>query len=165
MAQLRITDYLTPEDDFASVPDWSIALLEEQLDSHHTVAGRAPRLLVIEDEDDIRALLCKAAQRRGYEVVSASNGAAALALLEQGQVAQPDVILLDMWMPIMDGWTFLRLYRELPLLHAPVIAVTASYPEDLTLGIDAHSVIAKPFELPKLLELIDQFTGNAVAAA
>lgn len=88
----------------------------------------------------------------GYDVVSASDGGAALALLERHQ---PSLILLDMRMPVMDGWSFARAYAACSGPHAPVVVMTAAV--DATKWareVDARAALAKPFDLDRLLEIV-----------
>src|SRR5919202_1964848 len=85
---------------------------------------RPARVLVVEDEPAIRMFLVDALQDEGYEVMAAANGAQALELLAAEQW-RPDVILLDMLMPAMDGIAFAEAYRQSPEPHAPIVVVTA----------------------------------------
>ena len=62
------------------------------------------RILVVDDERTIRELVCEVLADEGYEVVGASNGAEALSALEQN--ATFSLVVLDMWMPVMNGWQF-----------------------------------------------------------
>jgi two-component system chemotaxis response regulator CheY len=112
------------------------------------------RILVVDDDPGIREFVSETLADEGYEVVTAPDGAAALDLIRQGQ---PEVILLDMRMPVMDGWEFSRAYRELPGPHAPIIAVTAA-PDAVARAaqIDADGYLAKPFELQQMLSLVGQ---------
>ena len=120
------------------------------------------RVLVVDDDDTIRELVQMALADEGYDVVSAPHGAAALDLV--GQI-DPDVILLDMRMPVMDGWEFARQYRERPGPHAPIIVVTAAVDAaDRAAQIGADGYLPKPFELDDLLDLVGQHTGRNRAA-
>jgi CheY-like chemotaxis protein len=75
-------------------------------------------VLVVEDEPDVREVVVRMLQLAGFESVDVANGAEALALLQGG--LSPSVIVLDLWMPIMDGWEFLE--RAQP--SAPVIVLS-----------------------------------------
>src|SRR5436309_2574155 len=81
------------------------------------------RVLVADDDTAIREFMNVAIEMEGYVVAAARDGAAALDLLAS---FQPDVIVLDMQMPLMDGRGFADAYRERPGAHAPIIALTAS---------------------------------------
>jgi DNA-binding response OmpR family regulator len=117
----------------------------------------AGRILVIEDEEHIRTFIEQALTEEGYDAVTAEHGAAALALLEKWV---PDLILLDIWMPILDGRQFVQAYRRQPRPLAPVIIMSAVVSEgDRPLEIEADGFIAKPLDLDELLDLIGQYTG------
>ncbi len=121
------------------------------------------RVLVVEDEENIRAVVVEALVDEGYEVAQAAHGADALALLAGGW--QPDLILLDLLMPVMDGWAFADLYRQLPPPHAPLVLFTASSlgPEGTSAGRPLPASVAtlpKPFDLDELLSLIRTYAGG-----
>jgi two-component system chemotaxis response regulator CheY len=121
-------------------------------------AGSTGPILVVDDDEGIREFVQTVLSDEGYEVRTAWHGAAALELLEQ---VSPSVILLDMRMPVMDGWEFARQYRERPGPHAPIIVVTAARDaDDRAAQIAADGVLPKPFRLHQLLELVDQFAHN-----
>ena len=112
-------------------------------------------VLIVDDDEGIRELVDMVLSDDGYEVLTAAHGAAALAVLEQ---RAPAVILLDMRMPIMDGWEFAQAYRQRPGPHAPIIVVTAGRDAaSRAAQIQAAGMLAKPFRLAELLELVGQF--------
>lgn len=115
----------------------------------------APRILVVDDDDGIREFVSWALCDEGYEVMTAAHGAAALEVTEGWK---PDVILLDMRMPTMDGWEFSRIYRQRPGPHAAIIVITAAH-DGATRAeeISAEGFIGKPFELSELLEVIRRY--------
>jgi len=121
--------------------------------------GSAPttgRVLVVEDDEGIREFVSMALADEGYDVAAAPHGAAALALVRQ---AQPNLILLDMRMPVMDGWEFSRAYRQTPPPHAPIIVLTAARDAaDRAEQIDADGYLAKPFDVDDLLDLVNRYT-------
>jgi two-component system, chemotaxis family, chemotaxis protein CheY len=110
-------------------------------------------VLVVDDDSSLRTLLAEDLRYRGYSVSVARNGREALDHLD---VMAPDVIVLDLMMPVMDGWTFVERYRD----HAghgsvPIIAVFAA--GDLPRGYEALGVTAflrKPFDLNELADSI-----------
>src|SRR5918911_4570585 len=103
------------------------------------------RILVIDDDESIRDFVHTALADAGYDVLEAADGAAALDLIG---TSQPDVILLDMLMPLMDGWEFARLYHETPGPHAPIVVVTAARDAAARSNqINAAGCLAKPFRL------------------
>jgi CheY-like chemotaxis protein len=105
------------------------------------------RVLVVDDEAAIRYTVEDALSEVGYHVATAEHGAQAL---EEVSRARPHVILLDLMMPVMDGWTFLRHCTDIP-----VVLMSASYnlrsaePREPVKGI-----LPKPFDLDDLIELI-----------
>src|SRR5215211_7108697 len=81
------------------------------------------RILVVDDDENIRQIVRMCLSDEGYEVAEAENGLAALNAVAE---FRPSLILLDMRMPIMDGWEFARRYREGPGPHVPLIAFVAA---------------------------------------
>lgn len=107
------------------------------------------RILVVDDEDTIRELVVMALADEGYETAVACHGAEALALLCREPA---DLILLDMRMPVMDGWEFARAYQAAPGPHAPLVVLTAGRSAaEAAAAIGAVGCLAKPFELDNLL--------------
>jgi two-component system OmpR family response regulator len=114
----------------------------------------APRLLVVEDEDTIRELLCGSLRFAGYEVTSAGSGAEAL---RAGMSARPDLVLLDVMMPDGDGFEVARRMRSAGGPEIPVIFLTArDEVHDRLAGfeIGADDYITKPFSLDEVLARI-----------
>ncbi len=116
------------------------------------------RVLCIEDEPDMIELLQLLLQRQGLEVTGARGGKEGLAMVEQ---SPPDLILLDIMMPEMDGWeVYNRLKQNPKSRHIPVIVVTAraQASEKVTAlreaGVDDY--ITKPFGPTQLLESIER---------
>src|SRR5258706_7215694 len=115
----------------------------------------AERILFIDDDESIREFVSMALADEGYEVITAPHGAAALEIVRK---QQPALILLDMRMPIMDGWAFLKAYRQTQEPHAPIIALTASRNSpDAQVPPDVNGFLAKPFDLTELIDLIAQY--------
>lgn len=118
------------------------------------------RVLVVDDELDICDLIETALTEEGYSVLTAANGAAALQALAGPPSFAPDVILLDLRMPVLDGWAFAQTYRALPGPHVPIVALTATLdPADSASQIGADDVLAKPFELSELLRVVSRFAS------
>jgi CheY-like chemotaxis protein len=118
-----------------------------------------PRVLIVDDDADIRASLAELLRLSGYEVEQADNGMAALERIASD--SRPCVILLDLMMPVMNGWQFLELLRrrEDPALASlPVVVLTA-----LGLNTDELSrrfgcdVIGKPVDIDQLLTLARRY--------
>lgn len=119
-----------------------------------TLRVRAIRILVVDDDPAIRRLLQRLLQQEGYIVDVAGDGQAALARIRE---EQPDLLLLDLMMPVMDGWNLYGQLRTSSDTHFPVIIMTAGERigrarQDFP---DAE-VVAKPFDIDYLLQLIRQ---------
>ena len=117
------------------------------------------RILVIDDDPDIRQVIAYALGDEGYQVDQASDGRVALELVSH---QHPDIILLDMRMPGMDGWEFAKLYHERYDRRAPIIVITAAQ-DAAQRGSDvsAASYVSKPFDLNVLLELVSAIARGA----
>jgi CheY-like chemotaxis protein len=109
--------------------------------------GTGKRVLVVDDDASIRELLSTVLEDDGYEVVSAVNGEDALAVCARWR---PDVIVLDLMMPIMDGWTFAKRLRERD--DIPIVVLSAANDlERHAKSVGATEVIGKPFDLDQLI--------------
>ena len=110
------------------------------------------RILIIEDDRDNRNMTEFILKDAGYMVVSARNGVQGVQLAAR---EQPDLILMDLQLPLLDGWEATRHIKANPATrHIPVVTFTAyAMQEDLTRALAAGStaIIAKPFELATLL--------------
>jgi CheY-like chemotaxis protein len=123
-------------------------------------AGRG-LVLVVDDEQGIREVIAEVLQDDGYEVVTAGDGAAALALLAEPGGPAPAVILLDMRMPGFNGWDFAKAYRALPGPHAPIVAISAAQDaSQYAREIAANAHLGKPFEIAELLTLVEDLTRH-----
>ena len=119
------------------------------------------KALVVDDDHDIAEMVRMALTDEGYEVVLASNGEVALTA---SQLHLFDIILLDMRMPVMDGWTFARTYRALPGPHAPMIVVTAARDaSERAAEISADGFLAKPFSLDELFDIVNRYVRRSSA--
>ena len=119
--------------------------------------GESPRVLVVEDDEDAREAIVDLLQTRGYSAVPAANGQEALDYLNQGPA--PDLILLDLWMPLMDGWDFRREQsKDSRLAKIPVVVVTALSGRT---DIEANEFIIKPIDVDNLFRTIGRYTKAA----
>lgn len=121
-----------------------------------------PRLLLVEDDDDIRELLALALEDAGFQVLTAPNGREALdCLTSLPAKSLPSVLLLDLMMPVMDGRDFLAVKdRNARLRHLPVLVLTAVSPTPALHELPDHPsmVMGKPLNLGKLLEAVRQLS-------
>jgi CheY-like chemotaxis protein len=114
---------------------------------------RKPLILVVEDHDSARTALIKLLSATGYDVVEAPNGSEALTQLAKGP--RPDLILLDLMMPVMDGWEFMkRQRRDWHLCTIPTIVVS---------GVPSHD--PRCLEMPVVRLLPKPYTGDQLRAA
>jgi two-component system response regulator VicR len=119
------------------------------------------RILVVDDEQDIRQLVALIAEASGYEVVQASNGLEGLAALEQQEF---ELVILDIMMPEMDGWDVCRHIKSRPRTKdLPVLILTVrSQPLDKVIGmevVNADDYLTKPFERRELLDAIERLVA------
>jgi CheY-like chemotaxis protein len=118
-------------------------------------------ILVVEDDDDIREFIELALRDEGYAIITAPNGAVALERVER---EDPLAILLDMKMPVMDGWEFVQRYHQRVAPAAPIIVMTAAHdPRVRAAQVHAFDVLAKPFELLDLLAVVARALRHAAA--
>ena len=115
------------------------------------------KVLLVEDHEELWDMLSRRLRRHGFDVVLAHDGQQAL---DQVTAEAPDIVLLDMNLPIMDGWTVARTLRAAtPPSPVPIIALTAhAMAGDRAKAIEAgcDEYHAKPVEFPRLLEQIDE---------
>jgi CheY-like chemotaxis protein len=114
-------------------------------------------VLVVDDDDDIRSLVSEALVDRGYRVVQARNGQDGL---EQVAKEDPQLVLLDMWMPVMDGWGFVQAMRDRYGRKYPIVVMTAA--ENVKLRADeigANAELGKPFAVERLYEVVEDIIG------
>src|ERR1051326_3381441 len=110
------------------------------------------KILLVEDNEMNRDMLSRRLERRGYQVVMAEDGAAGVAMARS---ECPDIILMDMSLPVVDGWEATRLIKGAPETRAiPVIALTAhamAGDEEKALAAGCNDYETKPGALPKML--------------
>ena len=114
-----------------------------------------PAVLVVNDDETVRDLLRDALRSEGYAVLTAGNGAQALALLG---ATRPALILADAHMPVMDGPTFVRAYRAGAGPHAPVISLSAgTLPPQVELAGLAHAALTLPLDLDEFFAVVARY--------
>jgi CheY-like chemotaxis protein len=115
-------------------------------------------VLIIEDDEDIRVNLCAILRVKGFEAHAFANGEEALSALRQG--ARPSLLVLDLMMPVMNGWEFRNAMRgDSALDEIPVVVVSGagSMAAHETALLQPAAVLVKPFELSQLLELVARY--------
>ena len=114
-------------------------------------------ILVVDDDPNIRAVRMDVLQDEGHAVVEAENGAVALELAAQHQ---PKVIFLDMRMPVLDGWGFVREYKQRPGPHAPIVVMTAAQNARAWCAeVGGDECLPKPFEFDRLITLVEKLAS------
>jgi CheY-like chemotaxis protein len=119
-----------------------------------------PRILLVEDNEMNRDMLSRRLQRRGYEVIIAVDGQQGVAM---AQSESPDLVLMDMSLPLMDGWEVTRTLKgAAETKHLPIIALTAhamSTDRDKAMEAGCDDYDTKPIELPRLLGKMEALLG------
>lgn len=124
------------------------------------------KLLIVEDNEMNRDMLSRRLQRRGFTTIIAVDGGAGVAMARS---EAPDLILMDMSLPVIDGWEASRQLKADPATAAiPIIALTAhamTSDRDKALQAGCNDYDTKPVDLPRLLGKIDALLGKPPAAA
>lgn len=124
-----------------------------------TLANK-PQILVVEDDQDTLEAIAAILDMEGFAVLTAGNGQEALELLE---IHNPSVVLLDLMMPVLSGWEFLRHRKIRPqLAKIPVILTSAVM--DIAAGAEAEgadAVLRKPVNVASLVGLVRQLSSSA----
>ena len=115
-------------------------------------------ILVVDDDPYIAELVTDVLESSGFQVDRAENGAVAIAKIQQ-QV--PDLVVLDLMMPVMDGWEFMRQCRELPVGAATPILVMSAAQRPAAESFGGTAFLAKPFEMSELVEAVTSLTVGA----
>ena len=116
--------------------------------------GQCPVLLV-EDDADLREMMAQLLSLEGFQTVSVSNGREALEYLQSG--GSPDVILLDLMMPVMDGWEFRRQQRSDPELARVPVIVLSALDQPRVAEVEPAAFLKKPLDFDRLLELVRHY--------
>lgn len=124
-----------------------------------------PKLLLVEDNEMNRDMLSRRLERKGFSIVMATDGAAGV---EMAKSENPDLILMDMSLPIMDGWAATRQIKADPQTKTiPVIALTAhamAGDRERTLEAGCDDYDTKPIDLPRLLSKIEGLLQKKAAS-
>lgn len=120
------------------------------------------RILVVDDDQLIRDVVAEILEMSDYHVDKAANGAEALAFM---RTRQPAAVLLDLMMPIMDGWEFLRqCRRDPPCAPVPVAIMSAARNASaMAAELGAQAFLAKPFELESVIQLVQRLVPQCAA--
>jgi len=120
-----------------------------------------PKILLVEDNEMNRDMLSRRLERRGFQVLIAVDGEQGVAM---AQSEVPDLVLMDMSLPVVDGWEATRRLKAAPETRAvPIIALTSHAmvgDRDKAIEAGCDDYDTKPIELPRLLEKIDRLIGK-----
>jgi CheY-like chemotaxis protein len=114
--------------------------------------GDAVLVLIVEDDRSLCNTMARVLRTEGYRTLKAENGKIALHVVQEHE---PDAILLDLEMPVMDGREFLREYRGIGC-ECPVVIVSGSDAEAARRELGAQAAVEKPFQLEDLLDVLDE---------
>jgi CheY-like chemotaxis protein len=119
-----------------------------------------PRILIVEDDVDVREALATFLECEGYDVLEAGHGGEALRRLRQAH--DVGLILLDLMMPVMNGWEFRAEQTKDPAIASiPVVVVTADHSAvDQAAEVGAAGCLVKPIELTELLAYVGRYCGT-----
>jgi CheY-like chemotaxis protein len=118
-----------------------------------------PKMLVVDDEPEINALVARIFEKLGFEVVQCNDGVEALTIIERQ--GHPDIVLIDLNLPQLDGWEVCRRLKTAPATkHIPVVMMTAAHANvddaQLGLAIGADEYVAKPFSREVLIHNVER---------
>ena len=120
----------------------------------HPSVGHCP-VLIVEDDADLREMMAQLLSLEGFHAATVANGREALDYLHNGET--PDLILLDLMMPVMDGWEFRRHQQADPTLAGVPVIVLSALDQSRTAEVSAQAFLKKPLDFDRLLELVRSY--------
>jgi len=114
-------------------------------------AARCP-VLIVEDDEDLREMMAQMLTLEGFESAAVANGREALEYLHDAE--KPDVILLDLMMPVMDGWEFRRQQQADPAIAPVPVIVLSALDQARASTLEANAFLKKPLDFDRLLSLV-----------
>jgi len=123
------------------------------------VIAERQTVLVVEDDPSIREVISDVLEDKGFRVLPAANGSDALRQLD---TVKPDVMVLDLLMPVMHGWAFMETYRQKTggsLIPIVVVSVNPALPRSYN-SLGVASVVSKPFNVDRLAQAVEQASGQ-----
>jgi CheY-like chemotaxis protein len=126
---------------------------------HGNDLADAHLVAIVDDDADIREVIGAVLEEQGYSTIEASDGRAALEMLQRAR-PKPDLLLLDLMMPMMDGWQLQRRLREDPeLAEIPIVIMTAhaGFGRAVRSAQPDTPVLSKPLDLDQLLETVETY--------
>jgi len=122
--------------------------------------NNSQNILLVEDDKSLRELVTMALELEDYKVIAAKNGKEAIDYLLKNSV---DLMLLDLFMPVMDGIHVLRWLRDEQKLALPVIVMTAMTDDETRATViesGANGIVKKPLDVSKIIESVDKFLSH-----
>ena len=110
-------------------------------------------VLIVEDDEDLREMMAQLLTLEGFDAATVANGREALDYLRHNSTV-PDVILLDLMMPVMDGWEFRRRQKADPALAPVPVIVLSALDQARAANLDATAFLKKPLDFDRLLMLV-----------
>ena len=116
-------------------------------------------VLIVEDDEDLREMMAQLLTLEGFETATVANGREALDYLHQA--SKPDVILLDLMMPVMDGWEFRRQQQADPALAPVPVIVLSALDQNRASTLEATAFLKKPLDFDRLLSLVRTYCHSS----
>ena len=126
-----------------------------QTSTHDPKNGHHCPVLIVEDDTDLREMMAQLLTLEGFQAATVSNGREALEYLEDQD--KPDVILLDLMMPVMDGWEFRRRQQADPDFSRVPVIVLSALDQGRAGGLDPVAFLKKPLDFDRLLQLVRSY--------
>lgn len=112
-------------------------------------------VLIVEDDEDLREMMAQLLTLEGYQAAAVANGREALQYLQDSE--KPQVILLDLMMPVMDGWEFRRQQQADPALAPVPVIVLSALDQTRASNLEADAFLKKPLDFDRLLSLVREY--------
>src|SRR5207244_2157620 len=141
---------------------FSVVTVEGRVAGSASPSSDTRLVLVVEDEESIREVIRDVLEDRGFLVKAAPNGAEALRMLD---TVRPDVVVLDLLMPVMHGWDFMESYVDKTGGHAipiVVVSVNPALPRSFN-RFGVRQVVSKPFDVDVLIDAVEQAIPSIAA--
>jgi CheY-like chemotaxis protein len=132
-------------------------LAHSLLSSSENLITHCP-VLIVEDDADLREMMAQLLTLEGFNAATVSNGREALQYLEGGEA--PELILLDLMMPVMDGWEFRRRQKADPEISQVPVIVLSALDQGRAAGLDPEAFLKKPLDFDRLLQLVRHYCNG-----
>ena len=128
---------------------------ESRSDSSRPTRARHCPVLIVEDDSDLREMMAQLLTLEGFHSAAVANGKEALRYLSSGDT--PNVILLDLMMPVMDGWEFRRVQQADPVLSRVPTIVLSALDQSRAYDLKPAAFLKKPLDFDRLLQLVREY--------